>query len=170
MNNRAIFAERLKQLRELELEKTQKEFAELVESTPATISAYENATKNPSLDIVQNIAKKCSVSIDWLCGLTDNMTSNEPPKKFSDVINMLFTMEDSSYLRIVPHITSNFEGSTACIIFDNLEMEHFIVEWEKMKDLYEKQLIDIDVYDLWKEKELIKYNSEIAIPFPSLDE
>lgn len=170
MNNRSIFAERLKHLRESELNKTQKEFAELVESTPATISAYENATKNPSLDIVQNIAKKCSVSIDWLCGITDNMTSNEPPKKFSDVINMLFTMEDSLYLRIIPHLTLYFEDTTANITFDNLEMKQFIAEWEKMKELYDKQLIDIDVYNLWKEKELIKYNSEIAIPFSSSDE
>lgn len=56
IDNKEIFAERLRQLRE-KMKKTQKEFAEEVGSTPATISAYENATKNPSLDIVLNIAK-----------------------------------------------------------------------------------------------------------------
>lgn len=43
----------------------------MVQSTAATISAYENATKNPSLEIVMNIAEKCNISIDWLSGLSD---------------------------------------------------------------------------------------------------
>ena len=42
-----IFSTRLKELR-MQTQKTQKEFADMVESTAATITAYENATKNPS--------------------------------------------------------------------------------------------------------------------------
>ena len=48
MDNRELFSERLKELR-AKTGKTQKQFAQFVESTPATISAYENATKNPLL-------------------------------------------------------------------------------------------------------------------------
>ena len=48
MDNREIFSERLKELR-AQTGKTQKQFAQFVESTPATISAYENATKTPLL-------------------------------------------------------------------------------------------------------------------------
>ena len=63
-----IFSARLKEVR-IQTGKTQKEFADMVESTAATISAYENATKNPSLEIVISIAEKCNVSIKlalWL--------------------------------------------------------------------------------------------------------
>ena len=70
MKSREIFATRLKEVR-LQTEKSQKEFADMVQSTAATISAYENATKNPSLEIVMNIAEKCNISIDWLSGLSD---------------------------------------------------------------------------------------------------
>lgn len=70
MKSREIFATRLKEVR-LQFEKSQKEFADMVQSTAATISAYENATKNPSLEIVMNIAEKCNISIDWLSGLSD---------------------------------------------------------------------------------------------------
>lgn len=167
MEKRAKFAERLKYLREHELKKTQKEFAELVESTPATISAYENATKNPSLDIVQNIAEKCSVSIDWLCGLIDEMSPNIFPKKYSDVIKMLFKLEYSPYLAIAPSIDQDIANDkiVAYVIFANNEMQHFIEEWEKMKNLYDSKLIDVDVYDLWKEKALRKYNIDIELTF-----
>ncbi|MCM1257982.1 MAG: helix-turn-helix domain-containing protein [Roseburia sp.] len=44
MRNWEIFAKKLKEIR-LQTGKTQKEFANMVESTAATISAYENATK-----------------------------------------------------------------------------------------------------------------------------
>ena len=36
-------------------------------------------------------------------------------------------------------------------------------EWEKMKDLHEKQLIDEDVYNLWKEKILKEYKKNIDL-------
>ena len=44
MYDKKLFAERLKELRSTLL-KTQIQFAEFVGSTPATISAYENAHK-----------------------------------------------------------------------------------------------------------------------------
>lgn len=76
MYNKKIFSERIKEIRNARNE-TQKEFAKFVNSTAATISAYENGTKNPSLEVVANIANKCNVSIDWLCGLSDKKQINK---------------------------------------------------------------------------------------------
>ena len=67
----SIFSQRIKQLRN-KMQLTQKSFAAAVGTTPVTLSAYENNTKKPSLDIVKDIAEKFDVSIDWLCGLYKN--------------------------------------------------------------------------------------------------
>lgn len=65
-----ILAQRLKTLRN-EMNLTQVQFAKKVGFTQATLSAYENSQKKPSLDIIIDIAKKCDVSLDWLCGLKE---------------------------------------------------------------------------------------------------
>ncbi len=65
-----ILAQRLKALRR-EMNMTQVQFAKKMGFTQATLSAYENSQKKPSLDIVMDIAKKCEVSLDWLCGLRE---------------------------------------------------------------------------------------------------
>lgn len=66
-----ILAQRLKTLRN-EMNMTQVQFAKKMGVTQATLSAYENSQKKPSLDIIMDIAKKCEVSLDWLCGLREN--------------------------------------------------------------------------------------------------
>lgn len=65
--NKNTFSERLKLLRS-SMNKTQKEFADFVEIPQPTISSYENGKNNPTIDVVNEIADKCNVSIDWLCG------------------------------------------------------------------------------------------------------
>ena len=50
------------------MKKTQKEFSELLGIPQPTLSAYESGRNKPTIDVVINIAEKCNVSIDWLCG------------------------------------------------------------------------------------------------------
>lgn len=51
-----ILAQRLKTLRN-EMNMTQVQFAKKMGFTQATLSAYENSQKKPSLDIIMDIAK-----------------------------------------------------------------------------------------------------------------
>jgi len=76
MGDFKILAKRIKELR-TSLKLTQKLFAEKVGCTAATLSAYENGSKSPSLEIVKNIAEKCNVSIDWLVGLSNAVNEKE---------------------------------------------------------------------------------------------
>jgi transcriptional regulator with XRE-family HTH domain len=54
---------------------TQKDLAEKIGITPATISAYENLDsnkrKNPTFDKGIEMARALNVSLDWLGGLSD---------------------------------------------------------------------------------------------------
>lgn len=66
------FAKRLKEAREHQGLK-QHELANIIDVTPATISAYERANgekgKNPTLDKAISLANALGVSLDWLCGI-----------------------------------------------------------------------------------------------------
>jgi len=155
MENKEIFATRLKKIRE-RLGITQLSFAKMVNSTAATISAYENATKNPSLENVINIAKKCEVSIDWLCGLSDNEhIDNESVWSYADIIKFCYSNAEhiKNPAKAIGEITLSFMQT----------MEKFSKESEHMEQLKRDGLIDQELYDLWVEKTLEKYQTPIVL-------
>ena len=56
---------------------SQKWLADNAETTESTISRYLNGKNQPEINIVARIAKALGVSMDYLCGLTDNPTPRE---------------------------------------------------------------------------------------------
>lgn len=94
-----VFARRLKQLR-LSLNMTQKEFADKVDLTASALSAYENNIKNPSVAVAKRIAEKFSISIDWLCGLSDKMTSSDDIISYSDAIRAFDKLDEAFSIKI----------------------------------------------------------------------
>lgn len=97
-----IFAQRMKQAREAK-ELKQNELAKAVGVTPTTISAYEKSDdegngKKPTLENAQAIAEKLDVSLDWLCGMSDNDTTSYTDFTAKDYFKSLITvlMETSS--------------------------------------------------------------------------
>ncbi len=167
MSNLDIFSTRLKSVRN-ELGLSQKEFAEKVGCTAATLSAYENGTKNPSLEIVKNIAEHCDISIDWLCGLSDSKSATRKILTISDAIKIFFELEKINEAFACPEVVTEADGSirSVSMYFCNEEMRTFIVEWDKIRDLHDSRQIDDELYDLWQEKTLIKYNIDIdTLPF-----
>ena len=66
--------DRLKELRST-LNKSQKDFAEYIGIPQPSMSAYENGRNSPTIDVLVEIADKCNISMDWLCGRTNTMNS-----------------------------------------------------------------------------------------------
>ena len=139
---------------------TQKQFAEKVGTTSVTISAYENNAKKPSLDIVKDIAEKCNVSLDWLCGLSEKKSPNNEIITYSDVIECLLKInEKKKYFNV------ELFKKTVCrdgyneviqgVSFGNKEINNFLDDWAKL--LNADNLFDDELYALWKEKTLKKY-------------
>lgn len=83
-----IFGERLKNLRNVVMKKTQKEFSELIGIPQPTLSAYESGRNKPTIDVVINIAERCNVSVDWLCGRDKTPSINS----LADVAKFLFEL------------------------------------------------------------------------------
>ena len=66
--------DRLAELRE-DKKLSQKQLAQYLEVTVPNISEYENNKTCPSLEKIIKIARYFDVSLDYLCGLTDDLIS-----------------------------------------------------------------------------------------------
>lgn len=168
MGDFSILAIRIKELRTL-LGMKQKEFATFVGCTAATLSAYENSSKSPSLEIIKGIAEKCNVSIDWLCGLTDEMDNTDNIETYTDLIRLLLKIQK---LELAPH-SFYFKASRnynefkdlseieTGIFTQNEEMYIIIQNIQKMQSVLNDGTIDQYIYDTWLEGFLEKYNKPL---------
>lgn len=159
MRRKDIFAIRLKEIR-LEMGKTQKEFANVVESTSATISAYENATKNPSLEIVINIAEKCNISIDWLCGLSEEKGLKPEINNYRDIAVRVLELLNADihcygfHLQSFQRFDVTFKESEDIQALTLPQEPEFLKFFETYKDLYalyDSGKIQQRVIDTWLE-------------------
>ena len=169
-NDFITFSKRLRELRE-SLNMTQKEFAEHIGFTQATLSAYENSLKIPSLDIVMKIASKCEISIDWLCGLSNNQTSDRTVKTYSDIISSIKTIIENSNTKIKP-ITmklfrnDNYSTTEETVVIESLifldnSINAFLSELVKVLNLKDDNTFDDEMFEIWMEKNKRKYNKPI---------
>lgn len=185
MDNSNIFSSRLKELRK-SLNLSQNALAESIGLSPMAISTYETAKKYPSIGVVKKIAETYSVSIDWLCGLTDTKIRDPQLVTYADLYQILFAISKVTDIKFLPNRieATTLNGNTGypepytayiqTIYFNNTDIEAFLEEWEKMKTLYDTDIIDNEVYSLWMEKTLKKadkqnldgsFNYEKGIPF-----
>ena len=161
----ATFSSRIRELR-TSLELTQTEFADRINTTHATLSSYENTDKTPSLDIVKKIAEVFTVSIDWLLGLSDIIDVNDTPRTYSDIIRMLFKLETANLInfQILAYEDQYSHKHTCEFSTTDPSMFNFANEWKKIKDLHDAKTIDDELYNLWIEKTLQKYDKTIVHP------
>ena len=128
---------------------TQKEFSSFVGCTAATLSAYENGSKSPSLEIIKGIAEKCHISIDWLCGLSDKMNTNDEIQTYSDVINLFVKSEYALKFHVTPLSIKMVDSVMQC----------FFSDWSKTLPLYRDGTIDEKLYKLWIDDKLREYEN-----------
>lgn len=162
MGDFTILAYRIKNLRQT-LGMTQRDFAKEAGCTAATLSAYENGSKSPSLEIIKGIAETFGVSIDWLCGLSDRTTGTVEPKTYSDIIFLLSEIDRKTGLCIEEKSqyvdNKGFKTSGCAIHICDYEMETFLSDWAKYKKLRNAGTIDDDIYSacmskLYKESQI----------------
>nr|WP_305135854.1 helix-turn-helix transcriptional regulator [uncultured Schaedlerella sp.] len=148
MGDFSVLAVRIKELRTL-MKMTQKEFSAFVGCTAATLSAYENGSKSPSLEIIKGIAEKCHISIDWLCGLSDKMNTTDEIKTYSDVIKLFVKSEYALKFHVTPLSIKMVDSVMQC----------FFSDWSKTLPLYRDGTIDEKLYKLWIDDKLQEYKN-----------
>lgn len=156
MGDFSILAIRIKDLR-ASLGMTQKEFAGFVGCTAATLSAYENGSKSPSLEIIKTIAEKCHVSIDWLCGLVDKKNVSEDYNTYGDIASVLLKIDNKIDLILDEKKISDYESYTG-VFFDDNTLNSFLEEWREASDVLNNTSINKDItrtmYESWKKSKL----------------
>lgn len=85
--------ERIQVLRK-NMKMSQKEFAVFLEIPQPSLSAYENNRNSPTVEVLINIAKKCHISLDWLCGIQTNSNQFSTLSDFADFLYALLESED----------------------------------------------------------------------------
>lgn len=163
MDDLSILSSRIKELRRKN-SLTQRDLAKAINTTATSISAYETGLKIPSISIVKKIAEYFNVSLDWLCGVSDNQ-SNNGITTYADIIKLLILIEQ--------HINLNLDFTTeriydsliecATIYVRDKTIQSFIKEWKKVQELHSDNTIDDDLYQLWIDKQLKQYSQPILI-------
>lgn len=154
-----LFSQRLKEAR-LNAKLKQTELSKLSGVTAATISAYERADegkgKNPSLENALKLAQALNVSLDWLCGLAVN---NEKVQ-ISDFLKMLVKLDKEGVYNSIDEVYVNrgYEVKRQCA---SITVEHdiittFLLEWDKIRNLFYKKTINEDLYNLWLNQQYMK--------------
>lgn len=59
----------VRQLRKESTHKTQEQFAELIDTSPETVSNIERGLVVPNTKTLINIAERCNVSLDYILGI-----------------------------------------------------------------------------------------------------
>lgn len=158
--------ERLKELRQ-NAGMTQKEFSEKIGCTMASLSAYENGSKNPPTQTLMNIASKFECSIDWLFGLKDTKNYDNKPvpvQTYSEFIKKLFLL-DNDHIPFFKgcdciHNEKNLNGCKG-IAFKDPIIKLFLEKWRQTKKLWSDGTIDETIYTAWQEKVLRDFHYPI---------
>lgn len=91
----ATFAERLRELRN-EKDITLDKLAELLETTKATLSRYENELREPKNEFVQKCADFFNVTADYMVGKTNNkLFTRKDEKDVGIILDETIKMIDS---------------------------------------------------------------------------
>lgn len=152
-----IYSHRLLELRE-SMGFSQKEFAAWLNIPQASLSAYENGRISPSMGVIVNVAKKCRVSADWLCGLT---TMQENISSLREIAECIYALLDLNEIGI--EINAADDQNIVSIIVDGNDRKHMLNArlYEIIRTIKERHadlescMITKETYDLLQ-KRMIK--------------
>lgn len=146
---------RIKEVRK-SLHMSQVEFAKFLSITQATVSGIESGNQIPGTDTALKIAKKCNVSMDWLCGLSSKKSAPGTPETYSDVTRLLIALMElpiTQYKIVDPHQLS--------LIFCDEKLAKFFKDEAVMSEVRKKENFQL-AYDAWINDAYERLNYPIA--------
>ena len=147
------FAEKMKEYRN-NLGITQKELAKRTHLAPATISAYENGVKSPTLDNAIAIADVLGISLDDLRG-----NSKTSFLTYSDVFNTILFFVDKLFARIEQReegFGEEYDEFNA-LCFHNTAIDKMLGNIHDIKKALGNTEAEKELYELWKKSKSDEY-------------
>lgn len=138
MNEKSIFAERLKEAR-LKADLSQAELSRRTKISAATLSTYESTDnpKSPPIDKAATIARELNVSLDWLCGLDTGEKSSDEKEQMNidDILNAVITLSKLNSTMIdIEHPAFDTGKLYANICICDQVLCEFAEEYQKIAD------------------------------------
>lgn len=146
------FAEKMKERRG-KLGITQKELAKMTHLAPATISAYENGAKTPTLDSAIAIADVLDISLDAL-----RVGSKEDFSTYSDIFNVMLFLIDEMGACVVEYEESSYKKCSSLYFANNLTITKMLEKIRDIKKVLGSTEAEKELYNLWKESKTKEYS------------
>ena len=142
--NNVTIGNRIKELRTSK-NLTQEDIAKMVKVSKATISNYEKGKVSPPIEILIKLAERYDVSIDWLCGLSNEeiprlMSYGDAFFRLVEIDKVIgFSVEDVTFF-------SNLRGTA--VLFD-ATLTKALEEYQEMVNLRDNNTISEHLFNLW---------------------
>lgn len=156
MGSTATFAQRLRLTRN-QRGMTQKELAEKVGTTPATISAYESLDDGkritPTMDNLIALANALETSLDYLCGVEQKHATEDPLEQAKAFLSALTDIRTvfGDEVKIETDVRDGemgIYGGAAVIMFsETTVINDFLKEWNGVHGLLKNNTIDDVTYE-----------------------
>lgn len=157
------FSQRLKEAINKKYKK-QVDFADAIGASPAKLSNYVRGTAFPPIEMLPEMARVLDISLDWLCGVDKPKKAETTYRTLGDIARALVSMriwDTVSFEEIALTETieiDRFEGypqyedvtcSYPALVFKKGEIRTFVSDWQKVRKLFEDNIIDLDFYSRW---------------------
>ena len=142
--NNVTIGNRIKELRTSK-NLTQEDIAKMVKESKATISNYEKGKVSPPIELLIKLAERYDVSIDWLCGLSNEeiprlMSYGDAFFRLVEIDKVIgFSVEDVTFF-------SNLRGTA--VLFD-ATLTKALEEYQEMVNLRDNNTISEHLFNLW---------------------
>ena len=142
--NNVTIGNRIKELRTSK-NLTQEDIAKMVKVSKATISNYEKGKVSPPIELLIKLAERYDVSIDWLCGLSNEeiprlMSYGDAFFRLVEIDKVIgFSVEDVTFF-------SNLRGTA--VLFDST-LTKALEEYQEMVNLRDNNTISEHLFNLW---------------------
>lgn len=134
----SVFSERLKSAR-IKAELSQKALSEQSGVSPLSICGYESSVKTPVLSSAYALAVALNVSLDWLCGLSEENPSASTTRDFLFFLaRVIDTIADESILELAEN---NLVSGTPIydFVIEYIKFKGMLINWNTdIGDIFEK--------------------------------
>lgn len=144
----SIVAQRIKKLRERNGE-SQADLAGAINVSKATLANYEQDKANLPLEMAKKIAQHYKVSVDFICGLSENMETS------AGVLDTL-----CHYIKLEVRPFSVCQSHKIPIVSINKDFFNYLNVSAKIRQLEEREVPN-EVIEAWREKETEKVKNSL---------
>lgn len=161
---RVIVGKRLSEIRR-EQGKTQKEISEKIkelfniEIKQGTLSSYEKGKTLPPINTLIALSKTYNVSLDWICGNSNERGNIKDLKYYTDIMDFIFAIFKTDLVDILVEKNNNHVEKRMGISFTNVLLDEYLYRLNEVINAFNSSNgLDFELLELWHEKQIREFS------------